>query len=256
VRLWLAQVNRSPGVDAVEALTRLWQASEAMDDAPGPVGEFLQLTRIRALLMEGRPDRVVSPLNRLADAALAAGRNGSLIEIFVLQALAAQAQGDMIRASAILRRALTLAEPEGYRRIFLDEGERMVGLLAWGLHRGAWRQPQLAAFAAGLLARLGGATPALTPAANGFTSADGMKAAAYQSVDPTPLPAALFEPLSDRELEVLQLVAAGATNQEVADHLMVSVNTVRTHLRSIYDKLQVGSRTHAVARARALGWLR
>jgi LuxR family maltose regulon positive regulatory protein len=128
-----------------------------------------------------------------------------------------------------LERALTLAEPEGYVRIFVDEGPPLARLLHEAASRG---------IAPGYTRRL---LAALSP----------------EPEQPSPsIPqSVLVEPLSERELEVLQHIAEGFTNQEIADRLYLSLYTVKAHARSIYDKLDAHSRTQVVARARDLGIL-
>ena len=125
-----------------------------------------------------------------------------------------------------LERALALAEPEGYVRVFVDEGIPMARLLSEAAARSRMRgyaTQLLAAFSAG------------------------------QSRSPSRTPQPLIEPLSGRELEVLQLIAQGLSNQEIAERLYLALSTVKGHNRIIFDKLQVERRTEAVARARELG---
>ena len=156
-----------------------------------------------------------------------------MLEILVLQALAHEAQGNIPPALVSLERALVLAEPEGYLRIFVDEGPPMVRLLYEALSRGIapdYVQRLLAAFPG---ADLGEAAPPSTQAPK----------------------SELVEPLSEREIEVLQLIAEGLTNQEIAARLYLSLHTVKVHARNIYGKLGVKNRTQAVARGRTLGIL-
>jgi LuxR family maltose regulon positive regulatory protein len=150
---------------------------------------------------------------------------GSAIEILVLQALACQAQGDSPAALASLQRALTLAEPEGYVRIFVDHGAPMVELL-----RVAAKPRGTPAYVRRLLAA---ASPAARPR------------------DDQPL----IEPLSDRELEVLRLLASDLDGPHIARELSVSLPTVRTHTSNVYAKLGVTNRRAAVSRATELGLL-
>jgi LuxR family maltose regulon positive regulatory protein len=134
---------------------------------------------------------------------------------------------------AVLKRALTLAEPAGFIRTFVDEGPPMARLLYEAVTRGI--APEYAR-------RLLAAFPVAEP----------------ERTDPsrTQVPESeTVEPLSERELEVLQLIAEGLTNPEIASRLFLALNTVKAHTRNIYGKLNVHSRTGAVARARALGIL-
>ena len=148
-------------------------------------------------------------------------------------ALAYQAQGDIPRALTSLQNALTLAEPEGYLRIFVDEGPPMARLLLEAHSQGI--EPHYAQ-------RLLAAFPAFESKARD------------SSFSPAPN-AELVEQLSQRELEVLQLVAEGLSNPEIASRLYLSPNTVKVHTRNIFGKLDVHNRFEAVARARALGIL-
>jgi LuxR family transcriptional regulator, maltose regulon positive regulatory protein len=163
-------------------------------------------------------------LDRLEHAAEAGGRSGSLIEILILRALANQAHGGTARALGDLERALSLAEPEGYCRTFVDEGEPMRRLLRRAAASG-----------------IGGAyTRALLDA---FESPRNMAAA------PTPPAETLAPPLTDRELQILRLIAAGMRSREIADQLSIRPATVKRHIANTYEKLGVGHRTAAVARA-------
>jgi LuxR family maltose regulon positive regulatory protein len=171
-------------------------------------------------------------LERLLKAAEEGGRNGSVIEILVLQTMAYHAQSDLPAALLPLRHALALAEPEGYVRIFLDEGSSMMQLL-----REASARETMPDYADKLLAAF--------------------EAEKRRSEDKPALPAAqpLIKPLSQRELRILQLIAQGLSNREIGERLFLALDTVKGHNRRLFDKLQVQSRTEAVARARELGLL-
>jgi LuxR family maltose regulon positive regulatory protein len=192
---------------------------------------FVVLARI--LLAQERRDEALGLLSRLLEAAEAGERTSKEIEILGLQALAAQAKGDMSLALAAIENALALAEPEGFVQTFVDEGPPMAHLLYKALGRGV--APE---YVRRLLAAFPDVEPQQPEPATSQVSESG-----------------LIEPLSERELEVLQLVGAGLTNREIAARLFLSLNTVKGHTRSIYGKLGVHSRTQAVARARALGVL-
>jgi LuxR family maltose regulon positive regulatory protein len=161
------------------------------------------------------------------------GHTSRVIEILMLQALASQAGSDTTRAIAALEHALTLAESGGYIRIFVDEGPPMARLLYEALTRGI--APD---YSRRLLATFPIAEPGQT---------DPSKSQAPESE--------LVEPLSERELEALQLIAEGLINQEIASRLFLSLNTVKIHTRNIYGRLDAHNRTGAVARARAFGIL-
>lgn len=197
--------------------------------------EYEHITLARALLAQHRRLREEQPLRdasallaRLLQAAETGGRTGSALEILVLQALAYRAEGNVPDAGAALERALLLAEPEGYARLFVDEGATMAGLLEAMASRIAVR-----AYARRLLGLFG-------------------NEAAAPSSDRG---AGLAEPLSEREREVLRLLATEMSGPEIARLLVVSLHTVRTHTKRIYTKLGVNSRRAAVVRAEELGEL-
>jgi len=219
-RIWLAQRRLEPAARWAWDYGRLGETEY--------LREFEELTVVRALLAQDRPAEALAMLDRLLPPAEAAGRMGTAVEILALRALALQglAQGD--QALQMLERALHLAEPEGYVRLFVDEGEPMVQLLRRAAGPGI--APR---YAAQLLAVLCPPT------------------AERPGVDMS----SLIEPLSGREIEVLHLLAAGLANPEIAQRLFVSLPTVKTHTRNIYGKLGVHTRKEAVARARMLGIL-
>ena len=209
---------------------RTWLAElDLTGDRDPPFGrEPEAIVLARALAVVGRPEAARRLCDRLFEAAQAGGRLGRAVEVLAVRALALDAQGEAGAALADVRRALTLAEPEGYIRVFVDEGVAMARLL------------QRVGVAPRYVARLLAAFPPTPPPA----------AAAVQAVSS---PASeLVEPLSDRELETLRLMAQGLTNQEIAEALTLSVNTIKTHARNIYGKLGVSNRTEAAARAREL----
>jgi LuxR family maltose regulon positive regulatory protein len=177
-------------------------------------------------------DQALRLLARLLGAAETARRAGSEIRILVLQALGFQAQGDRVRALVSLERALSLAEPEGFVRTFVDEGEPSARLL-----RRALSQRIAPNYVTRLLAAFGQEVALASPA------------------PASPARGSLVEPLSDRELEVLRLIAAGLSNPEIAQELVIAVSTVKSHVNHIFGKLGVTSRTQAVARARELNLL-
>jgi LuxR family maltose regulon positive regulatory protein len=218
----------------VSAATR-WTAARGLgvDDELSFVREREHLVLARVLLTQGKPDRALQLLDRLREEAEAAGRTGDVIEILALQALALWARNEKERAVGTVTRALALAEPEDYVRTFVDEGPEMGDLLSatledrWSGNPGTAGRVS-ARYLAKLLAAL--AQGPATPDAGGRLS----------------------EALSERELEVLGLVAAGKANVEIASSLFVSLSTVKTHINNLYRKLGARSRTHAIARAREL----
>jgi len=192
--------------------------------------EFEHITLARVLLAryaaertEGSLQEATQLLERLLRAAEEGQRTGSVIEILVLQALAHQARGDLPAALASLQRAVSLAEPEGYVRIFADEGAPMAALLRAAAKQGITRN-----YVRRLLA------------------------AVTTTEDSAPASQGLIEPLSERELDVLRLLRTDLDGPDIARELVVSLNTVRTHTKNIYAKLGVNNRRAAVRRAREL----
>jgi LuxR family maltose regulon positive regulatory protein len=230
-RIWARQGRLA------EALDWARERGLSVDDDLSYLSEFDHVTLARVLIAQHESERVdsaihdaASLLERLLHAAEGGGRIGSVIEILVLQALAHQGRGDTSSALAPLERALSLAEPEGYVRVFVDEGPPMARLLEEAASR---------TIAPDSARRLLAAFPPTGP--------DGShpSGARYEG----------NELLSIREIEVLRLIAAGLTNREIAARLYLSLFTVKAHARSIYDKLNAHSRTQAAARARELGIL-
>ncbi|MDF1502123.1 LuxR C-terminal-related transcriptional regulator [Roseisolibacter sp. H3M3-2] len=174
-------------------------------------------------------------LERLLAAAEEGGRTGSAIEILLLQSLARRAQGDPRGATQPLARALTQAEPEGFLRVFVDEGGPLRELLRQAVVRGVG-----GSYAARVLAAFEtAAPPAATPPAPAVIPRGARAPAAAQA-------------LTARELEVLRLIAAGLRNQEIADRMAVAPATVKRHVANAYGKLGARHRTEALARAREL----
>jgi len=249
-RLWLAN-------DRLEAASQ-WVRERGLDTGGEPepphgfdffsLDDHVMLARV--LIAQERLDEANRLLPRLLEAAEAGGRTSKSIEILNLQALVLQARDEQVQAMTTLERALTLAEPGGFVRIFVDEGPQMARLLEQLHRRGvavAYITQILAAFETTRQGTGGDADAAIRPPTTRTTLAP-------SSVVDRPS-SALVEPLSERELEVLQLITEGLTNREIASRLFLALNTVKAHTRNIYGKLGVRSRTQAVARARALGVL-
>jgi LuxR family maltose regulon positive regulatory protein len=219
------------GLDAFIALCegKIDQAVRLLEGAmPGqPLGAMLGLMEpsgwARLRIVRGEAAQGAAELEQLAAAVEAGGQAGAAVMTLVPAALCRQASGDRVSALADLRKALTLAEPEGWVRTFTGEGAPMVPLLR-----------SLAAesgYVARLLSLLNAADPG------------------------EPSQAGLPEPLSDRELEILRLLAAGLGNLEIAEQSFIAVGTVKRHVHNILGKLEAADRTEAVDRARALGLL-
>jgi LuxR family maltose regulon positive regulatory protein len=206
--------------------------------------ELEQIALARLWLALGRAADAQRLLEQQHALAEAGKRRARVIEILGLQALALEAQGRSTGAYTALARALALARPEGYDRVFLDMGLPLGELLARTTVQG---------------------TPAMGPVARDYAgkllealrtegTAQGSQATAAMSVLSTP-GKALPDPPTERELEVLRLLAKGLTNKEIARRLVVAPSTIKQHLKNIYSKLDVHSRTQAVARGRELGLL-
>jgi LuxR family maltose regulon positive regulatory protein len=213
-------------------------------DQPSYPKEPEHLVLVRVLLAHGRPGQARELLERLHTLATAQQRAGSRIEVQALQALALAASGQEAGAVAALAQALTLARPEGHVRVFADEGAPMAALLGRLI---ATQRTQQTAADDIPLAYLG----RLARAFEQGTAATGPRGRAG-----TAAVAGLVAPLSDRELEVLRLLAAGKPNQQIAEELVVALSTVKKHVTHILDKLGAANRTEATARARELGLLR
>jgi LuxR family transcriptional regulator, maltose regulon positive regulatory protein len=198
--------------------------------------DYLVLAQV--FLARSEAARALGLLERLDALAESQGRTESLIEIRALRSLALQASGDHERALTLLVEALALARPEGYIRVFVDEGAPMAALVRSLINP---RQR-------GRIAEMPGAAREQAIAVvRGFRPRKGGDEKSARAVT------GLIEPLTDRELEVLRFVAAGRRNREIADQLVVTVETVKKHVSHIFDKLGAASRTEAVVRARDLG---
>ena len=194
---------------------------------------FIYITLARILIAMGRFDEAIKLLKGLAKSANENMRITSLLEILILQSLAFKSVGDSQQSKKLIKEALYIAESRGFIRIFIDEGQPVAHLLYETLESGFesdYIQKLLSAFAI------------------------------KESVEDIPAVALgdqsdLIEPLSDREIEVLRLVAKGLPNKVIAERLYLSIHTIKTHTRNIYGKLGVNNRTQAVNKARTLGVL-
>jgi len=223
-RIWLAEGK-------LEAASQ-W----ARERGPEPADASESLALARIWIAQGRPAEAGGLLQGLIERAQAGGHTSCAIEGLVLQAWALQVQGDSARSLSALEQALLLAEPGGTIRTFVDEGPPVAGLLYQAAARGI-----APAYASKLLAA--------------FPAPEAPLLAQSQISVPTAGGTEIIEPLSEREIEVLHLLAEGLTNPEIAARLTLALNTVKSHTRSIYGKLDVHNRTQAVGRARALGIL-
>jgi LuxR family maltose regulon positive regulatory protein len=230
-RVWVAQGKLA------EALGWAHEQGLSAEDDLSYLREFEHITLARVLLAQYKIDRAdrslrhaLGFLDRLLYAAQAGARTGRVIEILVVQALAYQEHGDFLAALIPLQRALTLAEPEGYVRMFVDEGPPIAHLLREAATRGI-----MPVYSGRLLAAF--------------------EAQEHGPARETPLldSPALIEPLSERELDVLRLLNSELSGPAIARELVVALSTVRTHTKTIYSKLDVNSRRAAVKRAAELG---
>lgn len=220
---WIAQGNLERAVHLLQQLDVTIDSTTREAEIPYlRVPEYLLLLRLR--LAQGDHDAALALSARLLKLEEATKQMRRVIEILILQALALQGKKDGAQALAVLERALSLAQPEGYTRVFLDEGEPMAKLLYQAKSH-----------------RIGqGYAPELLSALGRFSA--------------TQLPPAqlLIEPLTLRELEVLKLIEAGFTNQDIADKLVISMPTVKRHISNLYAKLGAKNRTQAVSLGREL----
>ncbi len=209
------------------------------DDEPDYPNEPAYLVLARVLLAQGDPGPAVTLLQRLLGAAASQGRTGSIVEIQALRALALAACGDHASALGALAEALTLARRPGYVRVLADEGAPMHALLARLSAAGPGQPHPDRRIDPGYLA-------ALLRACGQADAVPALRRAAAA-------PPGLAEPLTDRELEVLRLIAAGKSNQRIAHDLVVALDTVKKHVTHVLGKLGAANRTEAAARARQLG---
>jgi LuxR family maltose regulon positive regulatory protein len=247
--IWVAQGRLT------QALEWVRERGLSPDDDLSYLCEFEHITLARILIAQYQNDRMDSSmhaamrlLDRLLRAAEEGGRMGSVIEILVLQALALQAQGSIPSALAPLERALSLAETDGYARVFVDEGKPMAELLTRmeakdeTLRVKEYVRKLLSAFEM---------PKEIDPSGSTTERKKRSSFLAKQAVSPQPL----IEPLSERELEVLRLLRTDLNGPEIARELMVSLSTLRTHTQNIFAKLGVNNRRAAVRRAEELDLL-
>ena len=236
----------------------------SLDDDLAYRREFAHITLARCLLARLRraPDAaafeaLLAFLARLLVMAEAGGRLGHTIELLLLQAQAQASHGDQAQAQALLARSLALAQPQGFVRVFVDEGPFLAALLHASLDAPSLDAPlphdALSAFARRVLAAFdqpAGGLPVSAPAGGAGHAVQLLSAPQAE-----PMADLLTEPLSAREVEVLRLLGCELSGPQIAQRLVVSLNTLRTHARHIYDKLGVNSRRAAVRRGHELGLL-
>lgn len=222
---------RAAEVAAAQVLT--WLRQDNLAAATELAAEYdLPMSLARVCLAQGDPSQALAILANWRQSVEAKGWADEQLRALVLQVVAYKAQGDGETAVTLLAEALTLAEPEGFVRLFVDEGPPIADLLAAMANELPPQHTGSAAYIHHLLAAFGRQTD-------------------HQPAKPTSH--LLPEPLSQRELEVLQLIADGLSNREISEQLFLALNTVKGHNRRIFEKLAVQRRTEAVARARELG---
>ncbi len=225
MQLWLAQGELADAAHWAEHLLAQGGSNAAMGR------EREEVALIRLLLAQDRPAKARTRVTPLLERATQQERWGNVIELRLLQAEAQSLLHEEQEALAALAHAVRLAEPEGYVRLFVDEGPLMETLL-----RQLWERE-----------RKRGPTPYLDTLLAIFP--------AHEQAHVSPRKLGLLDPLSTREREVLPLMARGASNQEIAEALVITVDTVKRHVGNILGKLQANNRTQAVAQARTLGLL-
>jgi LuxR family maltose regulon positive regulatory protein len=233
-QLWLLQGRQNQARRWIQANDLEKQFKEGSGKPHfDPIWEIKGQTLIKIYLDQGEYANALDVIKPLFNAAQANNRQRSMIKILAMHAVVYQAMGDNQNALVILERALNLGQPEGYVRSFLDEGDMMVQLLHEAVAKGIYPD-----YAGKLIAAVEKTKPIKTLVKNSLAKQD------Y-----------LVEPLSTREVEVLQLIADGYSNQEIANQLHISLSTVKGHTSNIYGKLGVHKRMQAVSRGIDLGVL-
>jgi LuxR family maltose regulon positive regulatory protein len=234
-RLWLAQGK-------VAAAARwVGESGLGVDDTLIYDNEIEHLTLCRVLIAQGKYDQALYLLGRLLEAAEEGKRTRSVIEVLTLRAVAHQGTGERGQALADLDRALSLAAPEGFVRLFVEEAAPVLGLLRSYQRSATSSQRE---YARRLVGEFGSPGSRVQSPQSGLARVD----SALWTRDP-----GLVELLSEREAQVLRLMSAGLSNAEIARELVIGVGTVKTHANNIYGKLGVRGRVQAVARAREVG---
>jgi len=227
-------VYRMPEVAAAQVLTLLRQGDLAAA-AQLATAHQLPISQARVYLAWGDASKALALLSPLRREVEAKGWADERLKVMVLQAVALHAHGEKDKAVQLLGDALALAEPGGFIRIFVDEGFPMTQLLSEAVARGIMPD-----YVDRLLAVFG---------------AEEQRSKVKSYLPPAPPAQPSIEPLSQREVTVLQFMAQGLSNREISERLFLALSTVKGHNRNIFDKLQVQRRTEAVARARELGLL-
>ena len=224
-RLWVREGKLAEVEDWIEA------SKLTLDGELSYLQENDYITFARLLIAQKNYRDAESLIARLLDFSGSAERNSRVLELTILKAIVLHDQGSSIEAEQMIQRALNMAEPEGYQRLFLDEGASIASLLYLAISH-----QENPGYAERLLKALE------------YPNEDQRKKQLDRVASET-----LIEPLSDREMDILECLAEGLSNREIAYRLTISLSTVKTHTRNIYAKLGVNSRTQAIAQARAWG---
>lgn len=233
VRIWLEKGQLEPVLVWAKKFERKIPADPYPLEEMGYFRLISYMMFARVLIAQNRWEEAIELLDILLEAAQAGGRTSRIVEILLLKALTYQAQNDLTKALAAVEESIKIAQPAGFIQTFVNEGPPSAHLLYKAFSQGICPE---------YVHQLLDAFPAETPPQS--------KATYSPDAD-----LGYLEPLSDRELEVLQLVALGLTNQEIATRLFLSKHTVKTHTRNIYGKLGVHNRTQAIAKANLIGIL-
>jgi LuxR family maltose regulon positive regulatory protein len=223
VRIRIQQLNAGQAAPGAFAEIAAWRLAADSFDLPPFISSYIQFTVIRVCLLERRFEQVDAYFQTLNHIAEVSGQPGLWAEIYLMQALLMQAQDRSADATAAFAQSLTYSEPQGYMRLYLNEGKVAERLLR------AYAAPS--AYTARLL--------------EAFEDQHRIE---VKRSDPY----GLIDPLSERELEVLRLMAAGLTNAEISSRLYITLRTVKFHTGNILGKLGATNRTEAVTRARAM----
>jgi LuxR family maltose regulon positive regulatory protein len=231
-----------------KAETCVMEAIRLAGQEQGQTKGIVTLAACRVQLARFKAGEMIERLSQALIDAEEHRRMGMALELRILRSIAFMRQGDMQSAENDLERALVLAEPEGYARIFLDEGQPMKLLLTHWLAHARADSPR--EYASHILAQFDPEPPVFPETQEKVAAANDPCSDPSQTANDL-----LIEPLSQRELEVLHLMASGKTNQEIAQQLVVARGTIKAHAASIYRKLDAANRTEAVSRARHLAIL-
>ena len=256
-RLQIAQGDLLAGMRWAEAFMGTRQGAPTNRSLASVLIDSLEdLTLARLWIAQGRHAEATHLLRALLARMVSSDWRAITLEALILLALALGGQGEGAQAMARLQTSLMMAEPEGYARIYLDEGAPMAGLLArLVLGRGVpaeQRHPAVVVYASRLLEQFSPQLPPAEPLSPPHLVPTIASVAIPVPLETTDPVTSLIEPLSEREREVLALVAAGFSTREIAARLVITDGTVKRHVNNIHNKLNVHSRTQAIARARAL----